>query len=125
MAGNMEVDSLKSVMDVRLLLTSSQWIMENDHLPQLWLYNQSGMIRLSPAVSRMVSAILGLSNAFLGQTHTQARLNAIASYDQSNQLFKVSALNLLGLHQCLFFFSTPILQGILEQRNDVFLCSLD
>lgn len=69
MAGNMEVDSLKSVMD-------------------LWLDNQSGMIRLSPAVSRMVSAISGLSNAFLGQTHTQARLNAIASYDQSNQLFK-------------------------------------
>lgn len=44
---------------------------------------------LSSTVSRITSAISGLSNAFLGQTRSRARLNAIASYDQSNELFKV------------------------------------
>jgi cyclopropane-fatty-acyl-phospholipid synthase len=40
-------------------------------------------------LSKVSSVISGLSNAFLGQSHTQSRLNAIASYDQSNDLFKV------------------------------------
>lgn len=44
---------------------------------------------LSSTISRVSSAISGLSNAFLGQTRSRARLNAIASYDQSNELFKV------------------------------------
>lgn len=43
----------------------------------------------SSAFSRVTSAISGFSNAFLGQTRSRARLNAIASYDQSNELFKV------------------------------------
>lgn len=43
----------------------------------------------SSAFTRITSAISGLSNAFLGQTRSRARLNAIASYDQSNELFKV------------------------------------
>jgi cyclopropane-fatty-acyl-phospholipid synthase len=47
------------------------------------------MDNLSSAVSRVTSAISGLSNAFIGQTRSKARLNAIASYDQSNELFKV------------------------------------
>lgn len=69
MMGDVEVDSLKGVMD-------------------LWLDNESGMDNLSSAVSRVTSAISGISNAFLGQTRSKARLNAIASYDQSNELFK-------------------------------------
>lgn len=56
---------------------------------QLWLENESGMDGLSSAITRITSAISGLSNAFLGQTRSRARLNAIASYDQSNELFKV------------------------------------
>ncbi len=57
---------------------------------QLWLENQQGMENtLSSAVARISSAVSGLYNSFLGQTLSQARLNAIASYDQSNELFKV------------------------------------
>lgn len=69
MMGDVQVSSLKAAMD-------------------LWLDNESGMDHLSSAVSRISSAISALSNAFLGQTRSKARLNAIASYDQSNELFK-------------------------------------
>ncbi|KAF9242945.1 Mycolic acid cyclopropane synthetase-domain-containing protein [Melanogaster broomeanus] len=69
MIGDVEVNSLKAVMD-------------------LWLDNEAGMDGLTSAVSRITSAISGLSNAFFGQTRSKARLNAIASYDQSNELFK-------------------------------------
>jgi cyclopropane-fatty-acyl-phospholipid synthase len=44
---------------------------------------------LSSIVAKVSSAMSGLYNSFLGQTPSQARLNAIASYDQSNELFKV------------------------------------
>ncbi|CAL1703270.1 unnamed protein product [Somion occarium] len=67
--GEIEVDDLKCVMD-------------------LWLENQSSMSGLSSAVGRVSSVLSGLSNAVFGQTRSQARLNAIASYDQSNELFK-------------------------------------
>ncbi|KAI5122125.1 hypothetical protein M0805_000773 [Coniferiporia weirii] len=69
MIGDVKVNNLKGVMD-------------------LWLDNQTGMTGLSTSLSRLVSAISGLSNAFTGQTKSRARLNAIASYDQSNELFK-------------------------------------
>jgi cyclopropane-fatty-acyl-phospholipid synthase len=45
---------------------------------------------LSSVVARVSSAASSLYNSFLGQTRSQARLNAIASYDQSNELFKVN-----------------------------------
>jgi hypothetical protein len=44
---------------------------------------------LSSTLAKISSAVTGLYNSFLGQTKSQARLNAIASYDQSNELFKV------------------------------------
>ncbi|KAG1715671.1 hypothetical protein ID866_1475 [Astraeus odoratus] len=69
MMGDVEVNSLKAVMD-------------------LWLDNEAGMSNLPSTVNRVASVISGLSNAFLGQTRWKARLNAIASYDQSNELFK-------------------------------------
>ncbi|KAG5643582.1 hypothetical protein DXG03_000635 [Asterophora parasitica] len=70
MIGDVDVSSLKACMN-------------------LWLENQSGMEdTLSSAVARLSSAISSLYNSFLGQTRSQARLNAIASYDQSNELFK-------------------------------------
>ncbi|KAJ3487084.1 hypothetical protein NLI96_g3776 [Meripilus lineatus] len=69
MMGEVEVDNLKAVMD-------------------LWLDNQSSMTGLSSFLSRLSSTVSGLSNAIFGQTKFQARLNAIASYDQSNELFK-------------------------------------
>lgn len=43
---------------------------------------------LSSIVARISSTVSAFYNSFLGQTHSQARLNAIASYDQSNELFK-------------------------------------
>ncbi|KAG5732271.1 Cyclopropane-fatty-acyl-phospholipid synthase [Termitomyces sp. T112] len=70
MIGDIEVSSLKACMD-------------------LWLDNQSGMEdTLSSVVARVSAAFSGLYNSFLGQTRSQARLNVIASYDQSNELFK-------------------------------------
>ncbi|GLB33310.1 putative cyclopropane fatty acid synthase [Lyophyllum shimeji] len=70
MIGDIEVSSLKACMD-------------------LWLENQAGMEEtLSSTVARVSSALSALYNSFLGQTRSQARLNAIASYDQSNELFK-------------------------------------
>ncbi|KAJ3754573.1 cyclopropane-fatty-acyl-phospholipid synthase [Lentinula raphanica] len=70
MVGDIEVENLKSCMD-------------------LWLDNQAGMEEtLSSSFARVSSAASGLYNSFFGQTKSQARLNAIASYDQSNTLFK-------------------------------------
>ncbi|KNZ75952.1 Cyclopropane-fatty-acyl-phospholipid synthase [Termitomyces sp. J132] len=70
MIGDIEVSSLKACMD-------------------LWLDNQSGMeYTFSSIVARASAAFSGFYNSFLGQTRSQARLNAIASYDQSNELFK-------------------------------------
>lgn len=53
------------------------------------------MRAISSTVGRLSSLVSGFSNAFRGQTRSQARLNAIASYDQSNELFKVSPLPFL------------------------------
>jgi len=55
---------------------------------------------LSSTVAKISSAVTGLYNNILGQTISQARLNAIASYDQSNELFKVcsSAIHALITH---------------------------
>ncbi|KIL67415.1 hypothetical protein M378DRAFT_185763 [Amanita muscaria Koide BX008] len=54
----------------------------------LWLDNQAGMEEaLSSTIQKVSGALSGFYNSFLGQTLSQARLNAIASYDQSNELF--------------------------------------
>ena len=92
MIGDIEVSSLKGAMDVRhftVILTCPF----NEPVSQLWLDNRAGMeFTLSSTVARLSSALSGLYNSFLGQTRSQARLNAIASYDQSNELFKVCRL---------------------------------
>jgi cyclopropane-fatty-acyl-phospholipid synthase len=85
--GDVQLDNLKGAMDVSRVIFYLD--APADSLVQLWLDNQSGMIGLSSTLTRVTSAISGLSNAFFGQTQLQARLNAIASYDQSNELFKV------------------------------------
>ncbi|KAJ7067846.1 cyclopropane-fatty-acyl-phospholipid synthase [Mycena amicta] len=70
MIGDVEVSDLRGAMN-------------------LWLENQSGMeATLSSTVSKISSAVSALYNGILGQTRSQARLNVIASYDQSNELFK-------------------------------------
>ncbi|KAF8629587.1 hypothetical protein AX15_003334 [Amanita polypyramis BW_CC] len=70
MVGEVDIPDLKAAMD-------------------LWLDNQVGMQEtLSSTVQRVSAALSGLYNSFLGQTLSQARLNAISSYDQSNELFK-------------------------------------
>lgn len=43
---------------------------------------------LSSTVAKISSTVSGLYNSFLGQSRSNARLNVIASYDQSNELFK-------------------------------------
>ncbi|KAA1465956.1 cyclopropane fatty acid synthase [Dentipellis sp. KUC8613] len=69
MMGDVQVDDLKGVM-------------------KLWLENESGMANLTSTIGRVSSAMSGVWNALFGQTRSNARLNAIASYDQSNELFK-------------------------------------
>ncbi|KIY45166.1 putative cyclopropane fatty acid synthase [Fistulina hepatica ATCC 64428] len=75
MIGDIEVSDLKSVM-------------------KLWIDNQSRMEdSLSSIVSRISSTVSGFYNGLVGQSLTQARLNVIASYDQSNELFKAFLSN--------------------------------
>ncbi|KAI0253051.1 cyclopropane fatty acid synthase [Lactifluus subvellereus] len=62
--------------------------LDSDNLGGLWLDNQSGMASLTSIFKWLSLTVSGLSNALFGQTHTQARLNVLASYDQSNKLFK-------------------------------------
>lgn len=70
---------------------------------------------LSSTVAKMSSAVTSLFNSFLGQTKSQARLNAIASYDQSNELFKVSHLEQNP-------FTTLIVPLVIsKQGDDVFV----
>ena len=64
---------------------------------QLWLDNRSTMSAIHSLYSRLAAAFSGLRNAFFGQTRSRARLNVIASYDQSNELFKVRAPPFFGL----------------------------
>ena len=47
------------------------------------------MAGLSTTLNKVATVISGVSIAITGQTKHRARLNAIASYDQSNELFKV------------------------------------
>ena len=57
---------------------------------------------LSSTVARLSSALSSLYNSFLGQTPSQARLNAIASYDQSNELFRVCRQTGLDAKKIIF-----------------------
>ncbi|KAH9049209.1 Mycolic acid cyclopropane synthetase-domain-containing protein, partial [Lactarius deliciosus] len=54
----------------------------------LWLENESQMTSLNSVFKRISSAVSGVYIALFGQTLTQARLNCVAGYDQSNELFK-------------------------------------
>ncbi|KAH8985881.1 cyclopropane-fatty-acyl-phospholipid synthase [Lactarius akahatsu] len=54
----------------------------------LWLENESRMTSLNSVFKRLSSAVSGVYIALFGQTLTQARLNCVAGYDQSNELFK-------------------------------------
>lgn len=44
---------------------------------------------LSSVFVRVSSLLSGISNALFGQSLAMSRLNVIASYDQSNELFEV------------------------------------
>ncbi|KAI0289105.1 Mycolic acid cyclopropane synthetase-domain-containing protein [Multifurca ochricompacta] len=59
-----------------------------ENVMNLWLENESRMTGLNSLFNRFTSAVSGLSNALFGQTRTQSRLNAVASYDLSNELYK-------------------------------------
>ncbi|KAL1680789.1 cyclopropane fatty acid synthase [Schizophyllum commune] len=70
MIGDVQVDNLRDVM-------------------KLWIDNEAGMeSSLSSTFSRLSAATSALYNGLLGQTRANSRLNVIASYDQSNELFK-------------------------------------
>lgn len=100
MIGDVEVSSLKSSMNVSTAPPCTTQT-KLTHKQQLWLENQSGMEEtLSSTAARVSSALSGLYNSFLGQTRSQARLNAIASYDQSNELFKVCPTPHTHAHPC-------------------------
>jgi len=91
MIGDIQVSSLKGAMNVRHFHCTHTFH-SNERVSQLWLDNQAGMdVTLSSMAAKVSSALSSLYNSFLGQTRSQARLNAIASYDQSNELFKVGS----------------------------------
>jgi len=122
MIGDVEVSSLKGAMDVRIHLSRTfDFRLIVEVLLQLWLQNQAGMENtLSSTVARVTSAATSLYNNLLGQTRSQARLNAIASYDQSNELFKVR-----GSGTLLNSFVNEHSLGFPEQGDDVLLCTLE
>jgi hypothetical protein len=76
-------------------------------------------ITLSSTVAKLSSAVTSLYNSFLGQTRSQARLNAIASYDQSNELFKVRHRERNSLANLIFF--SPVIS---KQGDDVLMCTV-
>jgi len=57
-------------------------------LLELFIDNLSGVSKISSAYGRINAAITSLSNAFMRQSRSMARLNASTAYDQSNELFK-------------------------------------
>ncbi|KAH9175186.1 hypothetical protein EDB89DRAFT_1904070 [Lactarius sanguifluus] len=59
-----------------------------NYVSTLWLENESRMTSLNSVFKRLSSAVSGVYIALFGQTLTQARLNCITGYDQSNELFK-------------------------------------
>jgi cyclopropane-fatty-acyl-phospholipid synthase len=50
------------------------------------------MTSLNTVFKRFSSALSGWSNALFGQTRIRSRLNVIAGYDQSNELYKACSL---------------------------------
>ena len=75
---------------------------------------------LSSTVARLSSALSGLYNSFLGQTRSQARLNAIVSYDQSNELFKVWSS---GINAKRIIFRLTFIKAFLSQEM-MYSCAL-
>ena len=88
MCGEIEMDSLKDVLlvcEIGFPRSSSDI---STH--QIWIKNRATLEGLSTLAYRVSAGISALANAFLGQTVSQARLNAITGYDCSNDLFQVS-----------------------------------
>ncbi|SRR6266702_8149444 len=102
MIGDIELksDNLEGFMSVCVLSLMILWSV--DVAFQLWLENESGMASLNSVFKRFSSAVSGVYIALFGQTLTQARLNCITGYDQSNELFKacfpeLPPISLLGV----------------------------
>jgi cyclopropane-fatty-acyl-phospholipid synthase len=55
---------------------------------------------MSSLFNRLSAKISGISNGLFGQSVTRAKLNAMASYDQSNELFQVG-MNPVCWNECL------------------------
>lgn len=55
---------------------------------ELFIDNLSGVTAVSSIFSRMTALATSVSNTYIGQSRLNARMNAIASYDQSNTLFQ-------------------------------------
>ncbi|KAI0731500.1 cyclopropane fatty acid synthase [Fomitopsis betulina] len=55
---------------------------------EFFIDNLSGLSNISWLYNKTIAAASGLWNAFAGQTHSRARLNVIASYDLSNEMYK-------------------------------------
>ncbi len=118
MIGEVEVENLREIMVVSRRTTRLLRIFSC--LLQLWLDNQSTMSAISSLYGRVAAAVSGLRNAFFGQTRSRARLNVIASYDQSNELFKVRiALVRLG-----HIFTDPCLFQAFLSKEMMYSCAL-
>lgn len=80
------------------------------------------MAGLSTTLNKVATVISGLSIAITGQTKHRARLNAIASYDQSNELFKVQTSNFY------FILGVTLMSRLLSQaflsKEMMYSCAL-
>lgn len=62
------------------------------------------MASTNTAVTRVASMLSSFQNGFSGHTKSRARLNAVASYDQSNELYMVCDNSVLPYHLFLNLF---------------------
>lgn len=97
---DIDVDNLRGMMDVG----PSSHLFTGERLTylQLWLDNQDEMVGLGSTLSRFRAIVSGLQNAFLGQSLSRARVNAMVAYDQSNDLFK-AFLSKDMMYSCAFW----------------------
>ena len=80
---DLKSDNLEGLMSVCFFTLIT--LRSVDVVPQLWLENESGMTSLNSIIRRFSSAMSGVYIVLFGQSLTQAKLNCITGYDQSNE----------------------------------------
>jgi cyclopropane-fatty-acyl-phospholipid synthase len=96
MIGDVQVNDLKACLEVRIKKFNQRQSHSHTHSfgnSQLFTLNHASLISMTSSLlplglSTLTPLLSSLSIRLTGQTKSQARLNAVASYDQSNALFR-------------------------------------